>query len=168
MLSENKRHMHVFLSFVEEDLPRVRPLAAALAASENVSTDYSLTTERFDAPESEYIRASLWNRIKRSTATLCLLGDATLKDPWVGWSLRAAYQLRRCLVAASFRTAEEPEDQSGEAQRLLLDLGVLVVPAQPEEILRALSHAEQVSAAHRDGPSLARLLRGLRTPLSTS
>lgn len=139
MFGKPTHHTRLFVTFVEEDLPLVRSIMTRLRADGAITVDYSLTTERFDAPESVYVRASLAGRIKRSTATLCLLGGSTLENPWVSWSLQATRELDRLLLAVSL--AGTPTD---EGARTIEELGGVFIGPRPDDIVRALTGDDAV------------------------
>lgn len=129
---EARREGHLFLTFVERDVASAQPLVSELRRRHGLTIDFALVGERFDAAGSRYIRSSLVQRVNRSSATLCLLGEATLADLWVTWVLHVAHQLgRRVLAAPLLSTAQDPAP-------LVREFGAVVIQARPEVIVAEL------------------------------
>jgi hypothetical protein len=123
------REGHLFLTFVERDVRYAQPLVSELRRRHEVSIDFALVGDRFEAGGSRYIRSSLVQRVNRSSAALCLLGEDTIGDPWVTWVLHVAHGLgRRVLAAPLLPTAQDPAP-------LVAEFGAVVIEARPDVIV---------------------------------
>jgi hypothetical protein len=153
----HERHT-VFLAFSGADAAAVSGVAAGLRRP-GLQLDYGVCSAPFSAQRSDIIRASLMRRLARCTATLCLFGDATLRDEWVLWALSVARHLEIPLFGAPLC-----DQESTEAVELLRDFGVEVVSLEGETFARRLPRQPApVSAATASETSL--LLRLMRHPL---
>lgn len=151
----------LLLTFAVCDLALVHPLAQELRqAGEGMSLDSGLVREPFEEQRAEYIRASLAMRIRSAAATLCLVGDATLDDAWVRWTLAAARELGRPLLGAPLRGAPLPE-----ALDRLAALGVEIVAPNAPAIAARLPHdGRRLLRAEPGGiDALALALRAMRS-----
>jgi hypothetical protein len=129
---ETRAKGHLFLTMVERDVPLAQSLVSELRKRHGLGVDVALVSDRFDTVGAHYIRSSLVQRMNRSSAALCLLGEDTLRDPWVVWMLGLAYELRRRVLAAPLL----PTSQSPAP--LVKQLDAIVVPPRPELIVAAL------------------------------
>ncbi len=123
---------HLFLTMVERDVPLAQSLVSDLRRGYGLGVDVALVSDRFDTVGACYIRSSLAQRMNRASAALCLLGEDTLRDPWVVWALGLAYELRRRVLAAPLL----PTSQSPAP--LVSQLDAIVVPPRPELIVAEL------------------------------
>ena len=152
----------LFVAFARGDLALARPAAEQLrGGAAALQLDYSLRSEPFDTEAAGYIRASLRLRIARCAATLCLLGDETVDDPWVRWTLGTAQTLRRPLFGAPLRGAPPPA-----AAGLLASLGGEIVPLRGEAIRARLQGGRRlVTPAPPQASSLSLTLELLKRHL---
>jgi len=138
-----KQRSRLLFTFAGGDLALVRPFAEQLRMSGGaLSVDFSLSSEPFATQRSDYIRASLAVRIRRSLATICLYGPDTFADDWVLWALEASHRYGRPLVGVPLAACPMPE-----AVDLLTSLGAAIVPPRAELFTRHLAHIEE----QRDG-----------------
>ena len=114
----------VFLSFVSEHKPLVDQLRRQLAARAGGS---GLRTCALDEPVSEWKRHAE-RLIRRSAATVCLVGDSTWQSGPVDWELRRSAQLGRPVVAFSLGPGHVRPPPA------LLDLGVNPAPFHPDTV----------------------------------
>jgi len=138
MVREAAGQRRLFLTFVERDVPLAQPLVSELRHDHSLTVDFSLVGDRFDTVGAHYIRSSLAQRVGRSSAVLCLLGEETLRDPWVTWALGVAYELgRRVLAVPLLPTAQDPAPLVGQ-------LDAVVVPPRTALIVAELrAHPER-------------------------
>jgi hypothetical protein len=133
----------VYFAFAASDLGLVTPVLDDLKSMRpGLVIDYALTGEPFASARSEYIRASLALRIKRTMTMICLFRTDVLLDDWVLWSLEVAHRLRIPLLGAALETAP------AATVDLLSSAGVEIVACDAEtldsELSRTLvrSHAQ--------------------------
>ena len=118
----------VFLSFASEHKPLVDQLRRQLAARAGGS---GLRTCALDEPVPEWKRHAE-RLIRRSAATVCLVGESTWRSGPVDWELRRSAQLGRPVVA--FSLGPDPV----RLPRALLDLGVNPAPFHPDTVASRL------------------------------
>ena len=86
--------VHVFLSFVEEDLNVVN-LFRGQAKNEHSDlefADYSIKAP-FDSTNSDYIARGITDQLRLVSVTVCLYGPTTYTSKWVDWELRKSVEL---------------------------------------------------------------------------
>ena len=91
--------IHVFLSFVEEDLNLVN-LFRGQAKSENSDlefADYSIK-EPFNSRNADYIARGITEQLKHASLTVCLYGPSTYTSKWVDWELRKSVELGKPIM----------------------------------------------------------------------
>lgn len=79
---------HAFLSFVEEDLERVR-LFRGQAKNNNSALsfdDYSVAVP-YNSQNADYIRSKITEKIRAASVTVCLIGPNTASSSWVKWEI---------------------------------------------------------------------------------
>ena len=139
----SSQRSRLLFTFAEGDFAVVRPIAEQLRReNSDLFVDFSTTSEPFLAPQSEYIRASIAVRVRRSLATVCLFGPDTFADDWVLWTLEAAHSFARPIVGCPITASPDPD-----AQDLFLSLGAALVAPRPELLDRYLAGID----AERDG-----------------
>ena len=85
---------HAFLSFVEEDLERVR-LFRGQARNKNSALsfdDYSVTVP-YNSENAAYIRSKITEKIRAASVTICLIGPKTSASTWVKWEIEKSAEL---------------------------------------------------------------------------
>lgn len=89
----------VFLSFVEEDLERVR-LFRGQAKNKNSSLnfdDYSVKVP-YNSTNAAYIRSKIAEKIRYASVTICLIGETTSTSSWVHWELEKSAELGNAVI----------------------------------------------------------------------
>ncbi|VVB64872.1 Uncharacterised protein [uncultured archaeon] len=83
----------VFLSFSAEDLLQVRGLRL-LKDNPNLELDFydESIREVIDSKDADYIKRVIREKIRRSSVTVCLIGETTYKSKWVDWELETSDQ----------------------------------------------------------------------------
>ena len=79
---------HIFLSFAEEDLERVR-LFRGQARNKNSALsfdDYSVKVP-YNSTNAAYIKSRIIERIRASSVLVCLIGRQTHRSSWVDWEI---------------------------------------------------------------------------------
>ncbi|MGY1740069.1 MULTISPECIES: TIR domain-containing protein [unclassified Blastococcus] len=82
---------HAFLSFVEEDLDRVRLFRgqAKNKKSDLDFDDYSVKVP-YNSQNAEYIKSKITAKIRAASVTICLIGPQTSRSSWVKWEIEKA------------------------------------------------------------------------------
>jgi MTH538 TIR-like domain (DUF1863) len=98
---DGESHMarHVFLSFVEEDLERVR-LFRGQAKNRNSALyfdDYSVHVP-YRSQDADYIKTKITEKIRAASVTICLLGPKTSGSSWVTWEIEKSSDLGNKLL----------------------------------------------------------------------
>ena len=91
--------VHVFLSFVMEDLKLVN-LFRAQAKNDNLDlefADYSIK-EPINSENAPYIKQQIKEKINQSSIVMCLIGSSTHDSSWVEWELETSHNLDKCLI----------------------------------------------------------------------
>lgn len=85
---------HVFLSFVEEDLTRVRLFRgqAKNQNSELMFDDHSVKVP-INSANAAYIKSQITAKIRATSVTIVLLGPTTNRSTWVTWEINKAVEL---------------------------------------------------------------------------
>ena len=85
---------HVFLSFVEEDLERVRLFRgqAKNKKSDLDFDDYSVKVP-YNSQNADYIKSRITEKIRAASVTICLIGPKTSGSTWVKWEIEKANAL---------------------------------------------------------------------------
>ena len=126
--------VHIFLSFVEEDLELVN-LFRAQAKNGNLDlefSDYSLK-EQINSENAPYIKQEIKKRITKSSIVLCLIGYTTSRSPWVEWELETGYDLDKCLIGVRLRS-----DSCDNKPQPLIDYSAEVVDWKINDIMNAI------------------------------
>ena len=86
--------VHVFLSFVEEDLNVVNLFRGQAKSkySDLEFADYSIKAP-FDSTNSDYIARGITDQLRLVSVTICLYGPTTYTSKWVDWELRKSVAL---------------------------------------------------------------------------
>lgn len=97
----------VFLSFDSEDLNQVRGLRL-MAANPNFDVEFydeslKIPVNSFDAI---YIKNVIREKIRRSSVTLCLVGENTYRSDWVDWELKESEKQGNSIVAMALKGIE--------------------------------------------------------------
>lgn len=127
--------------------PSVKPLRVFLSyASEHKPLVDRFREEAAASPSCPWFRGSFldepvvdWQRhaerlIRRSAATICLVGDSTWRSEPVNWEIRRAASFGKPILAISLHSNEV------RLPAALLDLGIFPVAFNPNSLLRNLSH----------------------------
>lgn len=103
--SEKKR---IFLSFAFEDLDHVRGLRLL---KDNPDFDLEFydesVKEPIDSENADYIKQKIREKIKRSSATLCLVSEVTYKSKWVDWELETSDKFSKKIIAMAIKGVEK-------------------------------------------------------------
>lgn len=94
----------VFLSYSYEDIQQVRGLKLLLA-NPNYDLDFydeSLGTA-VDSQDANYIKSVIGDKIRRSSVTVCLIGNDTYKSKWVNWELQKSVEEGNKLIAMALK-----------------------------------------------------------------
>jgi len=149
----------LFLSFAYGDTSAVSCIAGELRRYPQVSLDYGICSEDFEAQRADILRASLTRRLGRCALALCLLGDETLRDDWVLWSLETAHRLGIPTIASPLAAAP-----TKEARRIFDLLGAEIVPLDAMLIAGRVPHVPPRDRP-RGGFETSLMLRTMRNPL---
>lgn len=127
--------------------PPVRPLRVFLSyASKHKPLVDRFREEAEASPSGPWFRGSFldepvvdWQRhaerlIRRSVATICLVGGSTWRSEPVNWEIRRSVSLGKPVIAISLHSSEV------RLPAALLELGVHAVAFNPNSLLRNLSH----------------------------
>ncbi len=112
---------HVFLSFVEEDLERVRLFRgqAKNKKSDLDFDDYSVKVP-YNSENADYIKSKIGDKIRAASVTICLIGPQTSRSTWVQWEIEKAntlgkkvfgvrlYSDRTCATPSALAAIETP------------------------------------------------------------
>ncbi len=148
MPAQGTKGSRLLFTFSGDDLAIVRPFAEQLrAAGDDLSVDFSYTSEPFATQRSDYIRASLAVRIRNCRATVCLFGPQTFADDWVLWILETAHRYGRPIVATPLSTPALPE-----AVDLFTSLQAAIVPPRAELLAR---HTAALTERREGPPAVA-------------
>lgn len=130
-------------------------------AGDALAVDFSLTSEPFCTQRADYIRASLYVRIRRSLATVCLFSPRTFADDWVLWTLETAYREGRPIVGTPLAGRALPAELD-----LFAALGADIVPPRADLLTRHVASIdEQRSRPSAVAEAAALTLRAMRHPL---
>ena len=91
--------VHVFLSFVEEDIDLVHLFRgqAKNNRSDLEFSDYSIKVP-INSTNAPYIKQEIKKKIKNCSIILCLIGTSTHASSWVKWELEVGNELNRCII----------------------------------------------------------------------
>ena len=94
----------VFLSYEYEDVLQVRGLKLLLA---NPNFDLDFYDESLavavDSQNANYIKGVIGDKIKRSSVTVCLIGEKTHKSKWVDWELETRNDCGNKIIAMALK-----------------------------------------------------------------
>ncbi len=94
----------VFLSYAYEDIQQVRGLKILLA-NPNYDLDFydeSLGTA-VNSQDADYVKSVIGDKIRRSSVTVCLIGDGTHKSSWVNWELEKSIEEGNKIIAMALK-----------------------------------------------------------------
>jgi hypothetical protein len=96
---------HVFLSFVEEDLERVRLFRgqAKNKKSDLSFDDYSVKVP-YNSQDAAYIKSKISEKIAAASVTICLIGPQTSGSSWVQWEIDKASSLGKTIFGVRLYT----------------------------------------------------------------
>jgi hypothetical protein len=91
---EAESRRNVFLSFAHEDLSLVNLLRGQIKnpSTDLEANDWSVQSP-YDSQEADYIRRRIRERIRHSSAVICIVSEATSSSRWVNWEISEALQL---------------------------------------------------------------------------
>jgi hypothetical protein len=94
----------VFLSFIAEDLDRVRGLRL-LVASPNYDLEFYDESVRvpINSERAVYIKDVIRDKIRRSSVTVCLISEKTHTSSWVGWELEESQRQGKKIIAMALK-----------------------------------------------------------------
>ena len=97
----------VFLSFDSDDVKQVRGLRL-MAANPNFDVEFYDKSLRIpvNSLDAVYIKSVIREKIKRSSVTLCLVGESTYKSEWVDWELNESEKQENSIVAMTLKGIE--------------------------------------------------------------
>ncbi len=97
----------VFLSFDSDDVKQVRGLRL-MAANPNFDVEFYDESLRvpINSLNAVYIKSVIREKIKRSSITLCLVGENTYKSEWVDWELNESKNQENSIVAMTLKGVE--------------------------------------------------------------
>lgn len=97
---------HVFLSFVEEDLPLVRPFRGQAKNKKSglVFDDYSVKTA-YNSTNADYIKSQITPKIRAASATVVIIGATTSTSSWVRWEVEKSVALGNKIIGVRLSTA---------------------------------------------------------------
>lgn len=124
------RPPRVFLSFASEHKPLVDRFREEAAAS---PSGPCFRGSCLDEPVVNWQRHAE-RLIRRSAATICLVGDSTWRSEPVNWEIRRAASFGKPVLAISLHSSEV------RLPAALLDLGIHPVAFNPNSLPRDLSH----------------------------
>ena len=97
----------VFLSFDSDDINQVRGLRLMVA---NPNFDVEFYDESLKIPvnsfDAIYIKNVIREKIRRSSVTLCLVGENTYRSDWVDWELKESEKQGNSIVAMALKGIE--------------------------------------------------------------
>lgn len=126
--------VHVFLSFVEEDLNLVN-LFRGQAKNDNLDLefdDFSIK-EEINSENTPYIKSVIKDKIKRSSLVLCLVGSHTHESDWVNWEITTGYDLDKCIIGVKLNS-----DENDTLPNSLIIYKAEIVPWKIDEIMLAI------------------------------
>ena len=126
--------VHVFLSFVEEDLGLVN-LFRGQAKNNKLDlefADYSIK-EPIDSENAPYIKRQIKEKIRQSSIVMCLIGSSTSNSQWVEWELETGHDLDKCLIG--IRLNSDKEDTEPQP---LIDHSARIVDWNIDDIIDAI------------------------------
>lgn len=97
---------HVFLSFVEEDLPSVILFRgqAKNKKSDLEFDDYSVKVA-YNSTNADYIRSQITSKVRAASATIVIIGATTSTSSWVKWEIEKSAALGKNLIGVKLSTA---------------------------------------------------------------
>lgn len=124
---------HVFLSFVEEDLPSVVLFRgqAKNQKSDLAFDDYSVKTA-YNSVNADYIKSQITPKIRAASATVVLIGATTSTSSWVEWEVEQSVALGNKVIGVSLSTA-------GSTPASLIEAGAEIVAWDIAEIISGLA-----------------------------
>jgi hypothetical protein len=125
---------HVFLSFVEEDLERVRLFRgqAKNKKSDLSFDDYSVKVP-YNSEDAAYIKSKISEKINAASVTICLLGPDTSRSSWVQWEIEKADALGKKIIGVRLYT-----DKSCPTPAALTTISAPVLDWNIEAIVKAI------------------------------
>ncbi len=103
-LHNHARKRRLFLSFHAEDAAQVQGFRL-MAYTPHVDLEFhdGSLQEAINSARSPYIKERLFEKIKRSSVVVCLIGNGTAWRDWVDWELRQAIELGKGLCGVRLK-----------------------------------------------------------------
>ncbi len=99
--------IRVFLTFAEQDADRVKGLLPLLQRPEyELVSCPEVFSIGFDSPEAEAARRMLGEKIVTCNVTVCLIGEHTHNDKWVGSALQKSLHKGNRVIAMAMKNIE--------------------------------------------------------------
>ena len=121
---------HVFLSFVEEDLPSV-VLFRGQAKNRNSDLafdDYSVKVP-YNSANAEYIRSQITPKIRAASATIALIGATTASSSWVKWEIEKSQAFGNKLIGVRLNSAGSTPSALTAANATILEWDIAGIVA---------------------------------------
>jgi hypothetical protein len=117
-LTEPARVRKLFLSFHYEDRNQANGFRL-MAHNPNLPIDFSDVSVRaaINSEEASYLKRAIYEKIKRCSVVVCLIGDGTAWREWVEWELETALKLGKGICGVRLK------DSRGQAPELLRRVG---------------------------------------------
>lgn len=126
--------VHVFLSFDNDDSRLVELFRGQVKNDKLVLefADYSLK-DPINSQNAEYVKREIREKIRRSSAIICLVGRSTYRSRWVEWELETGHDMGKCLIGVRLHS-----DYGDIAPKPLINHGADVVDWNIRDIVDAL------------------------------
>ena len=95
----------LFLSCTHEDLDKALDLKKEIKYKiDFYNKDINVSV---DSEEADSVKKEIFQKILKSTATVCLIGENTFKNQWVNWELVKSVQTGKKIIAMALKGIEK-------------------------------------------------------------
>ena len=135
-LTEPARARNLFLSFHYEDRDQVNGFRL-MAHNPNLPIDFIDLSVRaaINSEQGTYLRRVIYEKIKKCSVVVCLIGDGTAWREWVEWELETAVKLGKGVCGVRLKGSR------GRAPDVLRQTGAPVAGWDQNEIVAAIECA---------------------------
>ena len=134
--ASHARTRRVFISFHAEDKPQVSGFRLMM---NNPNVDLDLHDESLQSPikseRGSYIKNVIYEKIRRSSVVVCLIGNGTGWREWVDWELETARELGKGLCGVRLK------ESYGRTPSLLKEIKAPIASFNVREIITAIECA---------------------------
>ena len=125
---------HVFLSFDNDDSLLVELFRGQVKNDKLVLefADYSIK-DPINSQNAQYVKREIREKIRMSSAIICLVGRSTHRSRWVEWELETGHGMGKCLIGVRLHS-----DHGDIAPKPLIEHDADVVDWNLQDIVGAL------------------------------